>query len=603
MTENRVTKYNPQTVEVPPFKGIHTIPNYPSEDPLPAAQVSAAIPNHLNEIRLLQSKQQQTEGCNFLKQNLEYAAQEDSLKVTAVSEGLLTNILTPGNFFEIRERALQTSTALAVSACDAFIRTHFDTMLGEKELLSLPRVQINLDVSEQEEEIGCADTGLTMNQVTAVVKELSSRKNKGLSSNKGLLLEERVVEMKLLSDLSVQVVGSDKKSTKFLSPEKPLTEYIRLAKRQPSPVHWLQLESENSSEDSLDENKDGGSWVIVATHNLSGISAICLVQRPQGLIVLNIQMILKISTNALCPVSPTTGIPIDVSSVLISQMVQARGGFGLISLDNSLMSVGGFNRSGVLSNTECFKCDSNSWVSSSSELITGRARFVAVKCDDEIYAIGGSDGRFELDSVEQLTPNQSWKTIPAKLSIARSDFGSTALNGCIYAIGGVHYSRPLRSVEVFGKDHQWKSVASMNISRKGLAVASCNGKVYAIGGQTSNWSCLDSVECYNPENNEWSKVASMSMPRRNASAVTYKDRIFVIGGYDGTSAVSCVEAYNPTTDTWTSVSPMMLKRSSAAAVLIENTIYVVGGFSGKFFLNSVEKFDVLSEQWSSYVSS
>jgi N-acetylneuraminic acid mutarotase len=61
-------------------------------------------------------------------------------------------------------------------------------------------------------------------------------------------------------------------------------------------------------------------------------------------------------------------------------------------------------------------------------------------------------------------------------------------------------------------DMQWHKCASMLSRRDELAaVVGPDNKVYAIGGYggSSNASCLNTVERYDPINNKWEAVAQM----------------------------------------------------------------------------------------------
>lgn len=575
-----------------------------SEQPkLRFAKMSAAKIPCGREIRLLSGGVQEHVRLRFGNFFAANSSEEDVVK--ALSESL-----SPCNCIHIREMSLEHESLSQLTAfCDDFIRTNLSVMLSERELISLPRVQVSVDVSEHKD-IRSADLDVLERMVPTVVRELSLCFSSAPNNSSGQLIEEKSVSMELLSDLSVQMAGSTKPgSHSSESPEKSLSDFISLTKKPISPARRLQLgpEGERENRNAVDDqhlSKECSSWEILATHSISGMNAMSVVKRSEDLMVLNIQMVVKGSSNVLCPISPTTGVPLAMNDAFFAQMTQSRSGFGLATFNNSLMSVGGFDRSGVLCSTECFSCEANTWVAA-SDLVVPRARLAVVDYEHRMYAIGGSDGKSELNSVEMLSDvNEGWKLLPSNLSTARSEFGAAVLNDRIYAVGGSHYSNCLRSVEAFDPVNQkWKNVASMLTPRKGVAVVSCNGMIYAIGGQLANsWRSLSSVECYQPAENQWREVAPMSIPRRNACAITVNDRIYIIGGYNGSTAVSSIEAYDPVNNEWSEVTPMVLKRSSAAAVLVQGGIYVVGGFSGSRFLNSVEKLDLESGQWTSYFS-
>ena len=580
--------------------------NHESENPLEELEIagSSSFLKCLPEIRLLldtsssSSKHVQNSDVDLGEGDVgvsHFADLQSCEKVNSLLIKALTKVLSPSNAIGVRNVSFQLGISKKVSLCDTFIRKNFSKMLSERELLNLPRTQVNVDVSRSSNNWS-TDTNVMEQIVPSVVRELADFS----LESKGQLFGEELVCMELMSDFSVQMAGS-KTSERYLTPEKlGAAEFISRSKKQPSPARKLQLgdpQGSNGCVDDMDANSNN-TWSVLTSHALSGISAIILITHPRfPMMVLNVLL-----SNASCPISPTTGVPIQVENTLFSQMLYARSGFGLISLPNdSLMSVGGFDRNGVLSSCEKFDFRANSWLPC-GELCSKRARFAAVECEGIVFALGGSDGKKELNSIEEFSEG-TWKMLSSKLSTARSDFGAVSLNGVVYIVGGSHYSIPLKSVEAFNVvKKQWKSVPPMLTSRKGAAVVSCGGKIYAIGGQTSSWNCLNTVECYNPTSNLWEGVSKMSTPRRNATAVTIDDQVFVIGGYNGSSAINSVERYNPIDDEWTLMDSMAVKRSSAAAMLINNAVYVVGGFTGTFFSNSVEKMDLESGQWTSYFS-
>lgn len=580
--------------------GIHSNAIHPAEDihfgwPFVELETQPCV----QEIRLLLATDQEHVQ-KYPASLLKVPCKQETISGLVTSGGLLqlkrlVDNLKPENCLEFRQLSTEYAVAKLTESCDAFIVANFNKMLSEEKLVSLPRVQVNVDVSKQKDfDPRALDADVFDHIVPSVVCELSN--HSAVYPTPCQFVEEKLVEMELLSDLSVQM--ADLKLTKThlsVSPEKPMSEYISLAQKHPSPVRRLRLGAEGGK--SCDEAK---AWKILATHTI-GTGAVSVVRCASELFVLNVQIVSKGSSNAICPISPTTGVPLAISESFFSQMLRSRSGFGFVSFEDSLMSVGGFGRGGVFHSCECFNLGMNSWASG-CQMTTPRARLAVVKLEDKVYALGGSDGKADLSSMEVFSnKSKGWEKLPSSLCTARSDFGAAVLGDRIYAIGGVCYSSLLRSAEVFDPAYRdWKPIAPMSTPRRGVATVACNDSIYAIGGQASSWGCLNSVERYDPVSNQWQKVAPMAMHRRNACAIAVEDRIYVIGGYNGSSAVNVVEVYDPASNKWTSASPMALKRSSAAAVLLEDAIYVVGGFSGSIFLNSVEKFDLKSGQWTSY---
>lgn len=60
--------------------------------------------------------------------------------------------------------------------------------------------------------------------------------------------------------------------------------------------------------------------------------------------------------------------------------------------------------------------------------------------------------------------------------------------------------------------------------RSQLGVCTLGGKIYAVGG-TSTWSCVNSVEVYDPDLNEWTAAPSMKTNRRAAGVCVHNGKI------------------------------------------------------------------------------
>ncbi len=493
--------------------------------------------------------------------------------------------LSPSTCIKIRSVAKQNQLQDLVSRCDLYIDAKLPDMLAREDVLSLPRIQVNVKALEE---------AFELRTDFSVVDEIVPKVVLNLKDNCSTHLEEKVIEMYLEDN---QVTFSPK-STKMRSPEKSEGSLRSLKRLNPTPARKLILDETITDEedDSLD------AWQIVSTHKMSELNAVAIVEFNGSLVMVSIALVPMVLDNRGLPVSPTTGLSFINGTSFMAPMSIARSGFGVVSLEGSLLSVGGFNRDGCLTRTERYSFGQNCW-DSVTDLKIPRARFGIAKLDETVFAIGGSDGRKELSSVETFDLNtQEWQLQESQLLTPRSCCGATTLNGQVYVVGGLYYSTPLKSAEVFNAlSKRWELLPSMSICRRDVAVTSCLGQMYAIGGQTSGWNCLASVEAYDPGMKRWTKVPDMKTPRRNAVAVALDDKIYVIGGYNGSSAVRHVEVFDPRTSSWTQCAPLSVKRSYAAATVVDGSVYVVGGYASSSFLNSVERFNLESNQWTPFV--
>ena len=86
------------------------------------------------------------------------------------------------------------------------------------------------------------------------------------------------------------------------------------------------------------------------------------------------------------------------------------------------------------------------WTSKAS-MPTARAGLAAAAVNNRIYAIGGSNGSTQLQTVEEYDPATNTWTSKASMPTARWDLAAVAVNNKIYAIGGFDGSTYLTTVE------------------------------------------------------------------------------------------------------------------------------------------------------------
>lgn len=152
---------------------------------------------------------------------------------------------------------------------------------------------------------------------------------------------------------------------------------------------------------------------------------------------------------------------------------------------------------------------------------------------------------------------------------------------------------------------KWENYPSMPTPRFGLGVATGeNGKIYAIGGASSN-GVFSVNEEYDPSTNTWTTRAPMPTPRYYLGVVSGNNgKIYAIGGVSISEILSnVVEEYDPVTDTWKSCAPMPTRRASLAVATANNgRIYAIGGeivYPPIFpkITDVVEEYDPITNTW------
>ncbi|MEQ1531088.1 MAG: DNRLRE domain-containing protein, partial [Methylococcales bacterium] len=147
----------------------------------------------------------------------------------------------------------------------------------------------------------------------------------------------------------------------------------------------------------------------------------------------------------------------------------------------------------------------------------------------------------------------------------------------------------------------WNNETAMKIKRAAHVVATVNGKIYAIGGQTAvTGVASNAVEEYDPATKTWATKSSVNFTARsNAAAAVVNNKIYVFGGTtDGINAVNKNQVYDPNTDTWSTLSNMPVAKMYLAAAVANNIIYTIGGATNSTTAqNTVNAYDPASDKW------
>lgn len=503
------------------------------------------------------------------------------------------------NCFSLRRLAAMYPSPESAGTCDRFIQENLDQLMATESFMGLPRLQLKVDVFMYA--LDFASAGILDKILPKVLGYLGEKERECAARGVKLHLEEECPCLVVLPNLclveSEAVAGLEEGlHGKQLSPDR----LSPLPTAKPSPaVRKLVLGEEEEVEDGAKK------WKLVAQSCPSDAARVCVLEKGGSLYVLS--LVVSATTKKCFLTSPTTGIPAISLSPFLSHMSKARSGFAALAIENgtALLAIGGYNRNGCLKSVERFDLVGNLW-EEASEMHSYRGRFAVVQCKGVVYAIGGSNGKKELSSLECWKPGtDAWtKTNSPMPTSPRSCLAAAVLDDLIYAAGGTYYSCPLRVVEVFDPiTLKWRQVAPMNTARSSLALAACGGKLYAIGGATHGWHCLAMVECYDPRDNTWRAVASMKVPRRSAAVATLNGKVYVAGGYDGDRALRTVEVYDPEENKWSYSAPMSVARSGLTAAMCEEqeSMFVMGGYNGSVFLNSMECFNPAFNKWTSFV--
>ena len=207
-------------------------------------------------------------------------------------------------------------------------------------------------------------------------------------------------------------------------------------------------------------------------------------------------------------------------------------GFSLVSVENELVTVGGFypNKFGAMKfSDKLYNFEEGKWVEKYPPMPTKRWECATFYRNPELIVLGGAQG-YDLTCVEVLN--------------------------------------------IYSK--QWCRVRPLPSPSHQLSVTVCGDYMYIHDAQPeSNFSLvrcsLLSLVVY------WEKIASL--PVRTSTLVTVNGHLLAMGGKTTKNVdTKRIHQYDPDTDSWQIVSPMKTERSRCAAALLhDNKLMVVGG--------------------------
>jgi N-acetylneuraminic acid mutarotase len=161
-------------------------------------------------------------------------------------------------------------------------------------------------------------------------------------------------------------------------------------------------------------------------------------------------------------------------------------------------------------------------------------------------------------------------------------------------------------------EDSWTTKESMPNARYRFGIAVVEGKIYAIGGLTSDGT-IGTNEAYDPSTNTWETKKPMLTPRYYFAVAVYDNKIYTFGGLtnpplQSNTYVGVTEVYDPATDTWETKTSMPTNRSALCASLVDGKIFLTGGIvygpPPSFSSNSevTEVYDPETDSWTTKAS-
>ena len=187
----------------------------------------------------------------------------------------------------------------------------------------------------------------------------------------------------------------------------------------------------------------------------------------------------------------------------------------------------------------------------------------------------------------------------APMFTSRYGLAAATINGVIYAVGGYSTSTSLTTLEAYDPvADTWSSKADMPTARAYLGAGVVNGSLYAVGGGcncSGGPASVTTLEAYDPVAGTWSSNAPMPTARSDLAAAVVNGVLYAVGG---SGSGSTVEAYDPGSNTWSAKAPLPTARYDLAAAVVGGLIYAVGGVDSRANrLATVEAYDPVANTW------
>jgi DNA-binding CsgD family transcriptional regulator/N-acetylneuraminic acid mutarotase len=180
-----------------------------------------------------------------------------------------------------------------------------------------------------------------------------------------------------------------------------------------------------------------------------------------------------------------------------------------------------------------------------------------------------------------ISTEQRWQE-RAPLSEGRKGLALVSYGGEIFAIAGESTDKITGIVEKYDPIHdQWTKRSPKPLPVTDVSAAAIGGKIYVPGGRTSSGEVSSILEIYSPIENIWEKGAELPTGLSAYAMVSYEGYLYLFGGWNGKKVVNTVYQYDPNSDNWQVLSPMPTGRAFPGVSVIEGKIFVIGGYDGE----------------------
>lgn len=193
------------------------------------------------------------------------------------------------------------------------------------------------------------------------------------------------------------------------------------------------------------------------------------------------------------------------------------------------------------------------------------------------------------------------------LPTPRLQMATVALDGKIYVIGGLSSElEPLATVDVYDPILDvWQSVEPMPAPKGIVAAVALNGKIYVVGDDNKTF-------CYDPETNTWEEKAEIPVPGvpergqryyGDVAAAAVNGKIYVAWstGTITSPGDTFLYCYDPETDMWTEKAKRPVFRGIESFAVLDGKLYAIGGREPGHSPSEITAIDVYDPETNTWI--
>jgi len=224
--------------------------------------------------------------------------------------------------------------------------------------------------------------------------------------------------------------------------------------------------------------------------------------------------------------------------------------------------------------------------------------------DGKVYSSFGIGGMFGpvFNHLYALDPTAGTWTKLADAADGREAPGHGIIDGKLYAVGGWSTDGPIDAkLEIYDiASNTWTTGASDPKPYAGAGSAVAGGKLYQIGGCDENSKCgTTDANVYDPATDSWSQIAAYPEPVAWNSCGGIDGKVYCAGGVSTSGVVQDAYVYDPATDSWSRLPGMPVPLAASAYSADNGLLMVSSGLtSGSAISNQSFAYDPKTGVWS-----